>query len=63
MVNSYSTQNVSPVLVEEIVQAMKNAGSYGSIEIYIQNHNVTQITVRNIKKTTVDNHKYQNKNV
>ena len=38
-------------LVEEIVGALQSVGGFGSIEIYVQNHSVTQITVRNIKKT------------
>ncbi len=38
-------------LVEEIMKALKSVEGYGSIEIYIQDRSVTQITVRNIKKT------------
>lgn len=41
----------SSELIEEIVKALKSVGGYGSIEIYVQDHSVTQITVRNIKKT------------
>lgn len=47
-------QTVSSSLVEEIVEALKTVGPYGSIEIYIQNSVVTQITMRNIKKTNVE---------
>lgn len=43
--------SVSKDLVEEIMRALKSVKGYGSIEIYVQNHSVTQITVRNIKKT------------
>ena len=49
----YSTQNISEALVSEIVHALKTVSTYGSVEIYIQNSVVTQITVRNIKKTSV----------
>lgn len=48
-----SPQTVSPQLVDEIITALKLVRNYGSIEIYIQNSVVTQITVRNIKKTSV----------
>lgn len=44
---------VSPKLVEEIVHAIQTVNSYGSIEIYVQNRVVTQITIRNIKKTSM----------
>lgn len=44
-------KNVSPELVEEIVKALKGVRGWGSIEIFVQDFNVTQITTRNIKKT------------
>jgi len=47
----YSTQNISESLIVEIKSALQSVKTYGSIEIYIQNGVVTQITVRNIKKT------------
>jgi hypothetical protein len=46
-----NTKRVDPLLVEEIVKALHTVTGYGSIEIYIQDHQVTQITVRTIKKT------------
>ena len=49
--NKYSIRVISPDLVEEILQSLKKIDGYGSLEIYIQNQTVTQITVRNIKKT------------
>ena len=53
----YSANNMSKELSEEIKQAIKSVNSYGSVEIYIQKGLVTQITVRNIKKTNhVSNH-------
>lgn len=47
----YSTKKVSAALLEEIVNALKSVKSFGSVEMYIQHGVVTQITVRNIKKT------------
>ncbi len=49
----YSTQHISQTLIDEIVYALRAVHQYGSIEIYVQNSTVTQITVRNIKKTSV----------
>ena len=51
---------ISDNLIEEIKTALKSVPSYGSIEIYVQNGTVTQITVRNIKKTS--NLQIQDKN-
>ncbi len=47
----YSSKKISEKLLDEIKSALKSVKSYGSVEIYIQNEMVTQITVRNIKKT------------
>ena len=43
-------KSISPALIEEIARALHSVGGFGSIEIYVQDHSVTQITVRNIKK-------------
>ena len=51
MSTDYSTQNISERLTTEIKNALQSVKNYGSIEIYIQNGVVTQITIRNIKKT------------
>ena len=51
MTTDYSTQNISESLIVEIKSALQSVKNFGSIEIYIQNGVVTQITVRNIKKT------------
>lgn len=55
----YSTSKISETLLIEIKKALKSVKSYGSIEIYVQEGNVTQITVRNIRKTgnTLARHK------
>ena len=39
-----------PPLMEEIKKVLKSV-SYGSVEIYVQNSKVTQMTVRKIVKT------------
>lgn len=44
-----STQIITPQLIGQIVDAIRNK-AYGSIEIYIQNHQVVQITERTITK-------------
>lgn len=47
-----SIQKIPTTLVEEIEKALQTV-SFGSVEIFIQDKIVTQITVRNIKKTSV----------
>ena len=54
MLNNYSTKRISDALLTEIKNSIKSVRTYGSVEIYIQKGIVTQITVRNIRKT---NHK------
>ncbi len=51
----YSTQKISQNLMSEVKTAIQSVKSYGSVEIYIQNGVVTQITIRNIKKTGKQN--------
>jgi hypothetical protein len=51
MKTEYSTKIISETLVREVKSALQSVKSYGSVEIYIQNGVVTQITVRNIRKT------------
>ncbi len=52
----HSTRRITNELVEEIKQALKSIDGYGSVEIYVQDNRVVQISVRNIKKT---NHKME----
>jgi hypothetical protein len=47
----HSIRRISKELIEEIKQALKSVERYGSVEIYVQDEKVTQVTVRNIKKT------------
>ena len=49
---SYSPNSIPSSLMDEIKDALKNV-MYGSVEIYVQDKKVTQITVRNIKKTSM----------
>lgn len=55
MQTDYSTKKISSRLVGEMKSALKSIKSYGSVELYVQNNTVTQITVRNIKKTNSNN--------
>ena len=45
---------IPPSLLEELVHALEMIKAYGSIELYVQDSVVTQITVRNIKKTKLE---------
>lgn len=49
--HEYSVKKISPTLVVEVKRALKSITSHGSVEIYVQSGVVTQITVRNIRKT------------
>lgn len=53
----YSTKKITKDLIDEIRQALKNVRGWGSVEVFVQDHKVTQITERNIKKT---NHSIKN---
>jgi hypothetical protein len=58
MITDYSTKKISKTLLREVRNALQSVSSYGSVEIYVQDSVVTQITVRNIKKTNkIDNKK------
>ena len=48
----YSTKKVSAELLDEVIEALKNIRGWGSVEIYVQDFKVVQITERNIKKTS-----------
>ena len=49
--NLYSTQKISPDLISQIVDALRHK-AWGSIEIYVENYCVVQITERSIRKLT-----------
>jgi len=48
----HSTKKIGRDLLEEVKLALKNVRGWGSVEIYVQDHKVTQITARNIRKTS-----------
>ena len=50
--NNHSTKQVNDELLKEVIAALKNIRGWGSVEIYVQDFKVVQITERNIKKTT-----------
>ncbi len=50
----YSTKIVSAKLLNEIKEAIHNL-NFGSVEIYVVNNQVTQITRRHIRKTNNNN--------
>ena len=47
----YSTQRITKELLDEVRLALKNVKGWGSVEIFVQDGKVVQITERNIKKT------------
>jgi len=47
----YSINRVSETLINEIKKSLKAVRGFGSVENFVQKGTVTQITVRNIKKT------------
>jgi hypothetical protein len=56
----YSTKRISSQLIEEITSALQSV-NFGSIEIYVSDSTVTQITTRTIKKTSTTLAKSENK--
>ena len=48
----YSTKKIPESLLNEIKSALQSV-KFGSVEIYVQDKTVTQITVRSIKKTSI----------
>lgn len=42
---------VNGQLIDELTQALRELGGWGSVEVYVQNGKVTQISKRAIKKT------------
>jgi len=47
------SQKDKVAIISEIQKALDNM-VFGSVELYVQNRKVTQITVRHIKKTNVE---------
>ena len=56
MADDYSTKiEGSEKLIEELVSSIKNIRGWGTVEIIIQDHTVTQITEKNIRKPLLSN--------
>ena len=45
-----TNNTISEKVLEEITSSLQNIKGWGSIEIFVQNHKVTQITEKNISK-------------
>ena len=61
--SSFSKKASSIQLIDEIQSALEDI-MYGSVEVYVQKGKVTQITVRNIKKTDLQvSSKADNENI
>lgn len=50
MIGKTSYTQVSKKVIEEITESLKNIKGWGSVEIFVQNNKVTQITEKNICK-------------
>lgn len=50
MAYQYSTKDISERLKEEVLSSIQSVRGWGSVEIFIQDFKVTQITEKNIKK-------------
>lgn len=46
-----SSKKINIKLTQEIIDALNNIRGWGSVEIFMQDYKVVQITERNIKKT------------
>lgn len=57
----YTVNKVSQKLLKDIKSSLESIEGWGSMEVYVQDGVVTQITVRNIKKTPTAR-KYKNGN-
>ena len=57
MNDEYSTKDVSDEFGEEVMKSIRNVKGWGSVEIFIQNYKVTQITEKNIKKANINGNK------
>jgi len=51
MNQTYSTSKISKELIKDITTSLAQIKDFGSLEVYVQEGVVTQISVRTIKKT------------
>jgi len=52
-----NTIDINQYIIDELCEALQEIGGWGSIEVFVQDYKVTQITKRAIKKT---NHPLKN---
>ena len=50
MADDFNTKKISSKLINEVISSIQNIRGWGTVEIIIQDHLVTQITEKNIKK-------------
>lgn len=50
MAANNTKQTISSKVLQEIIESLQNIKGWGSIEIFVQNYTVTQITEKNISK-------------
>ena len=55
----YSTKQITDKLLSDVKSALQNL-EYGSVELYVVNSEVTQISTRQIKKTNINIHAAKN---
>ena len=55
MADDYCTKKITKKLLEELTSSIQNINGWGTVEIVIQDHFVTQITEKNIKKQMLSN--------
>lgn len=55
MADDYSTEKITTKLITEVVESIRNIKGWGTVEIIIQDHTVTQITEKNIRKPMFSN--------
>lgn len=50
MAGKYSTKKISTDLIKELISSLESIRGWGTVEICIQDFQITQITEKNIKK-------------
>ena len=50
----FSTKKITRDLLDEIKQVLRGIEGWGSVEIFVQDNRVVQITARKIRKTNHD---------
>lgn len=50
----FSTKKITRDLIEELKQVLRSIEGWGSVEIFVQDNRVVQITARKIRKTNHD---------